>query len=154
MLLGRIRTDLSAPTHDGPRRRAPRTTSREGFAFIWTRPFFRVLMVWSALANLVVNALFFVAILRLIQGGFRPFQIGLVETPAGVFGILGAIAAPWIIDRFATGRLTVVVALELRPAGACRWCCGTTRSSWPLRCRSACCSTRPATPASAPTGSR
>ena len=114
VLLGRIRTDLSAPTHEGPRRRV-RDDLREGFVFIWTRPFFRVLMVWSALANLVVNALFFVAILRLIQGGFHPFQIGLVETSAGVFGILGAIAAPWIIDRFATGRLTVLVAWSFVP---------------------------------------
>jgi MFS family permease len=114
VLLGRIRSDLSAPTYDGPRRRV-RTDLREGFEFIWTRPFFRVLMVWAALSNLVVNALFFVAILRLIQGGFHPFQIGLVETAAGVFGILGAIVAPWLIDRIATGRLTVVVAWSFVP---------------------------------------
>jgi predicted MFS family arabinose efflux permease len=114
VLLGRIRTDLSAPTYDGPRRRV-RDGLREGFTFIWTRPFFRVLMVWAALSNLVVNALFFVAILRLIQGGFHPFQIGLVETAAGVFGILGAIAAPWLIDRLATGSLTIAIAWSFVP---------------------------------------
>lgn len=114
VLLGRIRADLSAPTYDGPRQRV-REGLREGFDFIWSRPFFRVLMVWSALTNLVTNALFFVAILRLIQGGFHPFQIGLVETAAGVAGIVGAIAAPWLIDRIATGSLTIAIAWSFVP---------------------------------------
>ena len=58
------------------------------------------MLTWSgrSLTNLVVNALFFTAVLRLIQGGFPPLQIGLVETAAGVFGVLGALAAPTIID--------------------------------------------------------
>ena len=90
----------------------------EGFGFIWRRPFFRVLMVWAALTNLVVNALFFVAILRLIEGGFAPLQIGLVETAAGAFGIArrdrGALDHRAGTDRAADcpGRL------ELRAAGA------------------------------------
>jgi MFS family permease len=114
VLLGRIRADLSPTPYDGPRRRV-RADLREGFGFIWSRPFFRVLMVWAALSNLVVNALFFVAILRLVQDGFPPYQIGLVSTAAGAFGILGAIAAPWLIDRVPTGRLTVLVAWSFVP---------------------------------------
>ena len=74
-----------------------------------------MLLVWSALTNLVGNALFFAAVLRLIQAGFAPVHIGLVETVAGVCGILGAVAAPAIIDRFATGRLTVVIAWSFTP---------------------------------------
>jgi predicted MFS family arabinose efflux permease len=114
VLLGRIRADLSAPRVDGPRKR-PRQELLDGLRFIRNRPFFRVLLVWAALANLAVNALFFVAILRLIQGGFHPVHIGLVETAAGVCGILGALAAPWVIDRFATGWLTVAVAWSFVP---------------------------------------
>jgi predicted MFS family arabinose efflux permease len=114
VLLGRIRADLSTPTYDGPRQ-GVRDGLREGFAFIWSRPFFRVLMVWAALTNLVTNALFFVAILRLIQGGFPPFQIGLVETAAGLAGIVGAIAAPWLIDHIATGSLTIAIAWSFVP---------------------------------------
>jgi MFS family permease len=83
--------------------------------YTWSRPFFRVLLIWAPLTNLVINALFFVAILRLIQGGFHPVQIGLVETVAGVSGILGAIAAPAIIERFATGWLTIVAAWSFLP---------------------------------------
>lgn len=114
LMLGRIRTDLSAPPRTGPARR-PREDLVEGMRFIWSRPFFRVLLTWAALVNLAVNALFFVAILRLIQAGFDPVQIGLVETVAGVAGILGAIAAPWIIDRCATGWLTILCGWAFVP---------------------------------------
>jgi hypothetical protein len=34
---------------------------------------------------------------------------------AAVFGVLGALVAPWIIERFATGRLTVAAAWSFAP---------------------------------------
>lgn len=112
LLLGRVRADLSPVSREPS---SVRTELRAGFGFIWQRPFFRVLMVWSALANLLVNALFFLAVLRLIQAGFAPVQIAFVETAAGLFGVLGAIAAPALIDRFRTGTLTVLVAWSFVP---------------------------------------
>ena len=115
VLLGRIRTDLSAPpVGDGARPRV-RDDLRAGARFVLSRPFFRTMLVWSALTNLVVNALFFVAVLRLIADGVDPVHLGLVETAAGAAGILGAVVAPWIIERFATGRLTVVIAWSFLP---------------------------------------
>ena len=118
LLLGRLRTDLSptvAPgTDDGPRRRPLRELA-EGVRFVWARPFFRVLMVWSALSNLAVNALFFAAVLRLIEGGFDAWHIGLVEAVAGLAGIIGAVVAPWLIERTPTGRMTVVIAWSFLP---------------------------------------
>lgn len=114
LLLGRLRTDLSPMPYDGPPRRPARELA-EGFRFVWTRPFFRVLMVWSALTNLAVNALFFAAVLRLIEGGFDPWHIGLVEAVAGLAGIIGAVLAPWLIERTATGRLTIVIAWSFLP---------------------------------------
>lgn len=117
VLLGRLRTDLSpAPTRaeDGPRRRPLRELG-EGVRFVWARPFFRVLMLWSALSNLVVNALFFAAVLRLIEGGFDAWHIGLVEAAAGLAGIIGAVAAPWLIEQTPTGRMTVVIAWSFLP---------------------------------------
>ena len=116
VLLGRIRTDLSAPPRsvDRPRRKV-RHDLAIGFAFIGKRPLFRVLTIWSALANLAINALFFVAVLRMIEAGIPAFQIGLVEPAAGAFGILGAIAAPALIERVPTGRLTVAVAWSFVP---------------------------------------
>ena len=114
MLLGRIRTDLSAPSWPPA---SPGTRGgRGGTALLLaSRPFFRVLVVWAALINLTVNALFFVAVLRLIEAGFPPVHIGLVETAAGVSGIAGAIVAPWVIERVPTGWLTVVAGWTFVP---------------------------------------
>jgi MFS family permease len=114
LFAGRIRTDLSAPQHEGPRRR-PHQDVAEGIRFVLSWPYFRALVVWSALVNLLVNAMFFVALLRLIQDGFDPKAIGLVSTAAGIAGIVGAIAAPWIIERMPTGMLVVTVAWSFVP---------------------------------------
>jgi predicted MFS family arabinose efflux permease len=115
VLLGRIRTDLSsASVADGPRP-ALRASLAEGFRFIVRRPLFRVLLVSAASLNLLINATLFVAILRLIQAGFAPVQIGLVETASGIFGLLGAVAAPWVIDRMRTGSLALVNAWSWVP---------------------------------------
>jgi hypothetical protein len=80
-----------------------------GFGFMWARPFFRALLVWASLTNLVTNAIFFVVILRMVQEGVPAAQIGLVSTAAGVGGIVGAAIAPTLIDRLPTGRLTVLI---------------------------------------------
>jgi MFS family permease len=114
LLLGRLRTDLRPAPHEGPRRHPGRELAA-GLRFVTTQPFFRVLLVWGALTNLAVNALFFVAVLRLIQGGFDAVHIGLVESVAGAAGILGAVLAPWLIERVPTGRLTVGIAWSFLP---------------------------------------
>ena len=114
LMLGRIRTDLAPTAHEGPRR-SPGQDIAEGLRFIVARPFFRTLLAWSAMANLTINAVFFVAIMRLVRAGFHPAEIGVVSTAAGLGGILGAIAAPAIIDRLATGRLTVLIAWSFVP---------------------------------------
>jgi MFS family permease len=114
VLLGRIRTDLSPAPRTGAPRRA-RADIVEGFRFAWDRPFFRTLMVWGMCSNLTINALFVAATVRLIQAGFAPWSIGLVETAAGACGVLGAIVAPRIIERTPTGVLTIVVAWSFVP---------------------------------------
>ena len=101
-----VKTDLSAPK----RQREPlRQQLTEGFRFMWARPFFRTLMAWSSMANLVTNAVFFVVVLRMVQEGVPAAQIGLVSTAAGIGGILGAMLAPSLIHRMPTGRLTVLI---------------------------------------------
>jgi len=114
VVLGRLRTDLAAPHREGPPRK-PHHDVAEGIRFILSWPYFRATAVWGALANLLVNAMFFVAILRMVQDGVSPAVIGLVSTAAGVGGILGAIAAPWIIERMPTGALVVTVAWSFVP---------------------------------------
>jgi MFS family permease len=113
VLLGRIRTDLAAPPSAA--RAHVRRDLADGLRYVWGQRFLRVVLVWSALVNLTINAIFFVAILRLLQGGFSAAQIGLADAAASVCGVLGAIAAPAIIERFATGRLTVAIAWSWVP---------------------------------------
>lgn len=113
VLLGRIRSDLRPPR--AAVRRDPRRDLAEGFRFVWASPFFRVMTAWSACANLVINALFLVAVLRLVEAGFPPLQIAVVEVAAGACGIAGAVVAPYLIDRLPTGRLTVAVAWSFVP---------------------------------------
>jgi predicted MFS family arabinose efflux permease len=107
LTLSRIRADLRPPRRTTPM--PLRTQLAEGFRFIWHQPFFRTLAGWAALNNLLVNAVFFTASLRLIRAGVVPAQLGLVSTAAGIGGILGALAAPYIIDRARTGVLTVAI---------------------------------------------
>lgn len=110
--LSRIRTDLSPVPR--PKRRV-RADLAEGLRYVWGRPYFRAMMAFGALSNLAVNAVFFVAILRLVQEGVHPAAIGLIDMLAGVGGILGALAAPYVIDRLPTGRLTLAVAWSWVP---------------------------------------
>ena len=115
LMLGRVRADLGPVARDADAPARTRAGVVDGFRFTMQRPLFRVLMVWSSLANLLINALLFVAILRLVEGGFAPVQIGLVETATGLFGVLGAIAATRIIAGTRTGALTVAVAWSFVP---------------------------------------
>jgi predicted MFS family arabinose efflux permease len=108
LTLSRIRTDLRPQPREGAPTR-PVEQVKEGYRFIRHQPFFRTLMVWAGLSNLVVNACFFVVMMRLVREGVQPARIGLVSTAAGIGGILGALAAPYVIDRLRTGALTVVV---------------------------------------------
>ena len=110
--LSRIRTDLSPVPR--PKRRV-RADLAEGLRYVWGRPYFRAMMAFGALSNLAVNAVFFVATLRLVQEGVHPAAIGLIDMLAGVGGILGALAAPYVIDRLPTGRLTLAVAWSWVP---------------------------------------
>ena len=109
MTLSRVRTDLRPQPREG-RPTRPFEQVKEGYRFIWGKPFFRTMLIWSGACNLLVNACFFVVVMRLIRGHYPAAQIGLVSTAAGVGGILGSLVAPYVIERTRTGTLTVVVA--------------------------------------------
>lgn len=100
------RSTTSAPP---PWRRGPLDEIAAGLRFSWSTPFFRVLLIWSPLMNLVGNALALVAILRLVQAGVTPGVIALVEVASGLAGIVGAVIAPWLIEHTRTGMLSVVL---------------------------------------------
>ncbi len=105
----RIRTSLAPPD------RAPQDVHgwwgdlRAGIGFVTSRAFFRVLLTWAALANLLSNALFFILVLRLIRNGESPVLIGMVSLAIALGGLLGSLVAPRVIDRVPTGALTVII---------------------------------------------
>jgi MFS family permease len=111
--VARVRADLSpAPRPAGA---SARGELADGLRYVLRRPYFRTLAVFAAALNLVVNAVFYVAVLRLVQGGTSPAAIGLVDALAGAGGILGAVLAPALIARVPTGHLTVVTAWSWVP---------------------------------------
>lgn len=118
VMLGRIRADLSPRSDRAPKGASLASVRRDitaGLRFTWGSPFLRVLLLFSPLMNLVLNALFFAAVLRLIQGGTPSVQIGLVEAAAGLLGVLGALAAPRFIERTPTGVLATVAGWSWVP---------------------------------------
>lgn len=116
LLLGRLRSDLSPaprPTTERPRR--AREDLLEGLRFTWSVPLFRTLLLYSVGSNLLVNAVFIAADLRLLEAGYPAWSIGLIGTAAGICGILGAVVAPRLVAWLPTGRLTVLVAWSFVP---------------------------------------
>lgn len=114
VMLGRIRADLS-PRPDA-RDSDPRRDLTDGFRFIAQRPFFRVIVAWGGLCNLTINALIYVCVLRMIQDGVPPVQIALVEATLGVAGVLGAVVAPFLVERVPTGQLAILETWLFVPA--------------------------------------
>ncbi|WP_208542858.1 MFS transporter [Nocardioides euryhalodurans] len=105
--VARVETDLSPV----PRERArPTRELVEGLRYLLARPYFRATAAFSAACNLVVNAVFFVAVVRLVEQGVPSTTIGVVEALAGAGGVIGALIAPFVIDRVRTGHLTMAVA--------------------------------------------
>ena len=116
VMLGFLKTDLGHPKREDD---APRPGMIagvvEGWRFVFTDPIFRILGIASPLMNLVINAIFFAAELRLIQHGFPAWQVGLAMAIVGVFGVVGSVAAPWIIDRLPTGWLLLLSVWSFVP---------------------------------------
>jgi MFS family permease len=110
--VSRVEADLSPV--DRPRR-APVRELTDGLRYLLARPYFRATAAFSAACNLVVNAVFFVAVVRLVEQGVPSTTIGLVEALAGAGGIVGALIAPFLIDRMRTGHLTMSVAWSWVP---------------------------------------
>lgn len=105
--VARVEADLAPVRRTRGR---PGAELAEGLRYLLARPYFRAVAAFSASVNLVVNAVFYVAVLRLVQQDVAPTTIGLVEALAGAGGVLGALVAPWVIDRMRTGHLTMSVA--------------------------------------------
>jgi predicted MFS family arabinose efflux permease len=110
LAMARLRTSLPAAANG---RRRMFTEIAEGLRFVWHTVVIRAIMLWGAAINFSVSYVLVTVTLRLIRAGVHPSVIGLVDAIAAAAGLLGAFAAPSIIQRMATGRTTIMTGLVL-----------------------------------------
>ncbi|WP_330176716.1 MFS transporter [Streptomyces sp. NBC_01498] len=111
-----IRTDLT-PEREGP---APSFTRdfAEGLRFVRAEPFLRFVVVWTAGINALLGALYFHAVLASHAQDASPSSIGLILTLAGVGGLLGALAAPWLVARIPAPWIVTGASWAMVPTAA------------------------------------
>ncbi|MEV7729560.1 MFS transporter [Streptomyces sp. NPDC087917] len=111
-----IRTDLT-PERDGPPPSFTRDLA-EGLRFVCAEPFLRFVVVWTAGINALLGALYFHAVFASHARGAGPSSIGLILTLAGVGGLLGALAAPWLVRRVPPARIVTGASWAMVPTAA------------------------------------
>lgn len=110
----RIRADLrpsrGAPGHDGeaPSRTGYLREAWEGFSWLLHRPELRGVMAISTIVNLGMNAAITSVVYGLQQRGESPATIGVATASVGVGMLAGAVLAPPLVRRVATGLLSTV----------------------------------------------
>lgn len=77
----------------------------EGFSWLFRRRELRGVLLISTILNLGVNAAVTSVVFSLQQRGEAPVTIGLVSAAIGLGMLTGSLAAPALLNRFATGPL-------------------------------------------------
>lgn len=111
-----IRTDLT-PEREGPPASFTRDLA-EGLRFVRAEPFLRFVVLWTAGINALLGALYFHAVFASHAQGASPSSIGLILTLAGVGGLLGSLAAPWLVGRVPAGWIVTGASWAMVPTAA------------------------------------
>ena len=104
------RAEDSAPTQ-------ARDDLREAVAWTLSQPVRLQLLGVATLVNLGMNGLLLTVLLHLTASGIPTGRIGLLNTVFAASILLGAVAAPRLVDRVPTGVLVTVPILLLTVAG-------------------------------------
>jgi MFS family permease len=110
VLLATIRHPLPATKPEGGTHEPMLKAIRSGLAWLFRQRDLRTIAVVATLLNFAANGTILVLILSMQQRGVPASVIGLLETAMGVGGLTGAFAAPRLLARFSTGRITIVGA--------------------------------------------
>jgi predicted MFS family arabinose efflux permease len=110
VMLATIRHRLPAAKPDGEAHEPMLKAIRSGLTWLLRQPALRTTAVVATILNFAANGTILVLILSMQQRGVRPPVIGLLETAMGVGGLIGAIAAPKLLARFSTGKITIVAS--------------------------------------------
>ncbi|WP_078852057.1 MFS transporter [Streptomyces sp. NRRL B-3229] len=112
-----IRRDLSVARTEPPARL--HIEIKDGIAWLWRRPFLRIMTAVFAGSNLAFQVLGLTLMVLIKDNGGSPAVLGLVSAVAGIGALLGAFAASWWSARFSlytTAVLGHLVWLVLMPA--------------------------------------
>ena len=100
---------------------------REGFAWLFSRPDLRGVLLILTIINLGINTVMTTIVYALQQDGQSPAVIGWISAGMGVTMLLGALLATPLVSRIGTGKLMVLglAALTLGSAATI-----LTRDPW------------------------
>jgi predicted MFS family arabinose efflux permease len=107
-MLATIRHPLPAAEPDGDGPEPMLKAIRSGLTWMFRQPALRTIAAVATILNFAANGTFIVLILSMQQRGVPTSVIGLLETGIGAGGLLGAIAAPKLLAKFSTGKITIV----------------------------------------------
>ncbi|HZX07006.1 MFS transporter [Kribbella sp.] len=110
IMLTTIRHPLPAATPEGGTHEPMLKAIRSGLTWLFRQRDLRTIAVSATLLNFAANGTILVLILSMQQRGVRPSVIGLLETAMGVGGLAGAFAAPRLLAKYSTGKITIVGA--------------------------------------------
>jgi MFS family permease len=110
IMLTTIRHPLPAAKPEGDTHEPILKAIRSGLTWLFRQRDLRTIAVTATLLNFAANGTILVLILSMQQRGVRPSVIGLLETAMGVGGLAGAFAAPRLLARYSTGKITIVGA--------------------------------------------
>ncbi|HEY3561592.1 MAG TPA: MFS transporter [Kribbella sp.] len=110
IMLTTIRHPLPAAKPEGGTHEPILTAIRSGLTWLFRQRDLRTIAVTATLLNFAANGTILVLILSMQQRGVRPSVIGLLETAMGVGGLAGAFAAPRLLARYSTGKITIAGA--------------------------------------------
>ena len=110
-LLGRMGNVVASDADDAsdvlltPAKASAFGEMKEAFVWLFARPDLRNAMLIATIINLGHNAAITTAIYVLQQSGYTPVQIGTVSSAIGVVMLIGALIAPFLVQRVGAGIL-------------------------------------------------
>jgi predicted MFS family arabinose efflux permease len=116
-----VRSSLQDPPKPRPRRRICAEVL-DGVRWLWQRPFFRRILVWMTLEGAAFSSIGLVILVLARERGASSAQLGAMFAITSAGGVLGALAAPWLLRHaspralvLAFGWIGAVATLALHP---------------------------------------
>ncbi len=112
-----IRTPLGPDRDDDAPREPMRRQLAEGWQFIRSNDYMRLITAWIPVVNALFMVLFLLVLALIRHRGGGPVSVGAANAIAAVGGLTGAVCTPWLV-RKVRGRTLVIVASWVLAGGA------------------------------------